>query len=155
MNGTLHNCSNCGGRLTQSPDGRAVSCGYCGSSASVAVDPRALAAGIGLDAKTQHEGFHHLLKVFSDTLPSQTTTHQTGMLFKKVTGFDVALGEQTFRLTLQEKSVIAQRMATVRGITIKTETLSLESWVASLAHTLAEMAGESASARDAFARIAR
>jgi hypothetical protein len=155
MNDLLRNCSNCGGRFAHSADGRVVACVYCGSTNSVAVDPRALAAGIAVDAKTLSAGFEGLLKTFQETLPSQTVVRESGLLFKKVSGFDVALGDFMFRLQRDGDKLVAQRVATVRGITLKTETMSLEAWIAALAEKLSEMAGESAAARDAFARIAR
>jgi hypothetical protein len=155
MNDLLRNCSNCGGRFAPSADGRVVACVYCGSTSSVAVDPRALAAGIAVDAKTLNAGFDGLLATFRETLPSQTVVRESGLLFKKVSGFDVALGDLTFRLQRDGDKLVAQRVATVRGITLKTETMSLEAWIAALAEKLAEMAGESAAARNAFARIAR
>ena len=67
----------------------------------------------------------------------------------------MALGDFTYRLSRNGNRLAAQRIATVRGIKLKTETLSLEAWIAALAEMLAEMAGQSAAARDAFARIAR
>ncbi len=149
----LRNCSNCGGRFAQSADGRVVSCIYCGSTNSVAIDPRALAAGIAADSKTLHAGFDRLLTIFRETLPSETTVHESGLLSKKVTAFDIVLDEFTFRLTRSGNRLIAQRIATVRGITLKTETMSLEAWIGALAEKLSEMAGASEAARDAFARI--
>jgi hypothetical protein len=151
----LRNCTNCGGRFAPSADGRVIACIYCGSTSSVAIDPRALAAGIAIDAKTLHAGFDALLKTFRETLPAETTVTESGLLFKKVTGFDVALGDFTYRLTRNGDKLLAHRIATVRGITLKTETMSLEAWIAALAEMLAEMASQSAAARDAFARIAR
>lgn len=150
----LRNCSNCGGRIAQSADGRVVACMHCGSSVSVAVDPRALAAGIAGDAKSLHAGFDHLLNVFRQTLPEHTTVHESGVLFKKVTGFDVVLDEFTFRLKREGAKLHAHRMTTVRGITLKTEEMPLEAWVSALAEKLSEMASASAAARNAFSRIA-
>jgi hypothetical protein len=154
MSNPLRNCTNCGGRFAQSADGRVVSCIYCGSTSSVAIDPRALAAGIALDSKTVHAGFDKLLAIFRETLPTDTTVHESGLLFKKVTAFDVVLDEFAFRLSRNGDKLVAQRIATVRGITLKTETMPLEAWITALAEKLSEMAGASASARDAFARIA-
>jgi hypothetical protein len=154
MSNPLRNCSNCGGRVAQSADGRVVSCVYCGSASSVAIDPRALAAGITVDSKTVHDGFDRLLKIFQETLPSETTVNESGLVFKNVTGFDVTLDEFTFRLARSGKKLVAQRIATVRGITLKTETMGLEAWITALAEKLSEMASASAAARNAFARIA-
>ena len=155
MNEILHNCRNCGGRVESSADGRVVACRYCGSSSSATVDPHALAAGIAADTRTVHAGFDRLLAIFRETLPAETTVIESGLLFRKVTAFDVVLGESTFRLTRSAGKVIAHRVMTVRGITLKTETLSLEAWVTALAEKLSEMASASASAREAFSRIAR
>src|SRR5437867_9586149 len=113
MSDTLRNCSNCGGRMAQAADGRVVSCVYCGSTSSVAIDPRALAAGIAVDAKTVHAGFERLLTTFRETLPSDTMVYESGLLFKKPSGFDVTLDEFTFRLTRSGHKLVAQRVTTV------------------------------------------
>src|SRR6266567_3613652 len=141
MNELLRNCSNCGGRIEHAADGRSIACPYCGSGASVSIDPRALAAGIAADAKSLHAGFDRLLEVFRSTLPDRTAVHESGMLFKKVTGFDIELEEFTFRMKRESGRVIAQCVTTVRGITLKTETMSLEQWVTALAEKLSAMAG--------------
>ena len=153
MSGNVSNCANCGARLDHSADGRVVACAYCGSATSVAVDPHALAASIAADARTVAAGFDGLLSIFRQTLPAQTVVMETGLVFKKVTAFDVSLDEYTFRLSRQGEQLIAQRATTVGGIRLRNETLPLEAWLRSLAEKLAEMAGQSAAARDAFARL--
>ncbi len=150
----FRNCSNCGGRLAPSADGRLVSCVYCGSSNSVAIDPGALASSLAGDSAALHAGFERLLDTFRQTLPDRTTVRESGMLFKKISGFDVVLDEFTFRLSRKDGRVEAQRIVTVRGITLKTETVPLEEWVTSLAEKLSSMASSSAAARAAFTRIA-
>lgn len=150
----LRNCSNCGGRLTASADGRLVACQYCGSSSSVTVDPAALAAGLAGDAATAQAGFEHLLDVFRKTLPDRTTVHESGLLFKKPASFEVELDEFTFRLARNGAKVEAHRVTTVRGITLKTEKMRLEEWLTALAEKLSAMSSASAAARQAFARIA-
>ncbi len=154
MNDILRNCANCGGRIEQSPDGRVVGCVYCGSAKSVAIDPRALAAGIAADAKSLHAGFDRLVEIFRETLPAHTTVHEAGLLFKRPVAFEIALDELTFRLRRNEHKVEAHRVTTVRGITLSTETMSFEAWIAALAEKLSEMSMASESARNAFTRIA-
>ena len=150
----FRNCSNCGGRLAPSADGRLVACVYCGSGTSVAIDPQALAASLAGDSATLHAGFERLMETFRQTLPDRTTVRESGMLFKKISGFDVILEELTFRLSRNGPKIEAQRIMTVRGITLKTETMSLEQWLTSLAEKLSAMASSSAAARAAFTRIA-
>jgi len=154
MSHGISHCSSCGGRLQPSADGRMVACVYCGSTVAVAVDPRALAAGIAADAQSVHAGFDRLLAVFRATLPGATAVRESGLVFKKASGFDVALDELTFRLERHHDKLVAQRIMTVRGITLKTETMSLEAWLGALAEKLSALAGQSAAARDAFSRIA-
>ena len=154
MHEVLHNCRNCGGRVQQSADGRTVACHYCGSSVSVTVDPRALAAGISADSRTVHAGFDRLLATFRETLPVETSVRESGLFSKKITGFDVALDEFTYRLTRSGSRLQADRITTIRGIALKTDPMSLEAWLTSLAEKLSEMASASESARAAFSRIA-
>ena len=139
--------------MTASRDGRTIACQYCGSSSSVTVDPRALAASIAVDSKAVHAGFDRLLATFRETLPDETTVYESGVFVKKPHAFDVALGEHTFRLTRNGAKLVAQRITTVRGIILKTETLSLQEWITQLAETLSQMASASAAAREAFARL--
>jgi len=120
----------------------------------VAIDPRALAAGLAGDNAALHAGFERLLDVFRQTLPSHTTVRESGLLFKKVSGFDVTLDEYVFRLTKTNGKLEALRVTTVRGITLKNEPMPLEEWLMALAEKLSAMAGASAAARTAFARIA-
>lgn len=155
MTGALSNCSNCGGRLTASADGRAVSCVYCGSSAVASIDPAALAAGISMDSKSVHQGFDTLLATFRDTFASNTTIYEKGLFKKEAHAFDVTLDESTFRLSRHGHKLTAERITIVRGITLKNETMPLEAWLRALAEKLSEMANASAAARDAFSRIAR
>lgn len=150
----VRNCSNCGGRLAPSADGRMVACPYCGSSNSVTIDPRALAAGLAGDAAALHAGFERLLDTFRQTLPDRTTVHESGLLFKKVTGFDVVLEELTFRLSRASSRVEAHRITIVRGITLKNEALPIEEWLTALAEKLSTMAASSAAARAAFTKMA-
>ncbi len=150
----FRNCSNCGGRVSASADGRVIACPYCGSGASVAVDPAALAAGLAGDAAAAQAGFERLLGVFRQTVPDWTTVHESGLLFKKTASFDVALDEFTFRLARAGSRVEAHRITTVRGITLKTEKMSVEEWLTALAEKLSAKAAASAAARQAFARIA-
>jgi len=76
------------------------------------------------------------------------------MLFKKVSAFDVALDEYVFRLSRGKTHLEAVRITTVRGITLKNEAMQREEWLTALAEKLSAMAGASAAARSAFARIA-
>jgi hypothetical protein len=119
----------------------------------MAVDPRALAAGIAVDAGTLNAGFEGLLTIFQQTLPTQVTVTTSGFLVKKVSAFEVTLDEFGFRLNREGSKLIAQRVATVGGIRLKTETMPLETWIRALAEKLADMASESEAARDAFARL--
>jgi hypothetical protein len=154
MTEPFRNCSNCGGRVEPSADGRIVSCAYCGSGSSVAIDPRALAAGIAGDTKSLHAGFERLATVLRQTFPSHTTVRESGLFSKKITSFDVTLGDFTFRLSRERAHVVAHRVTTVRGIVLRTETMSLEEWLTALAEKLSEMARSNTAAREAFARIA-
>lgn len=150
----VRSCSGCGARLSATPDGRTVACPYCGSASSVAIDPRALAAGLAGDAAAVHAGFERLVEIFRQTLPAHTTVRESGLLFKKVSAFDVVLEEYTFRLSRGGARVEAVRITTVRGITLKNEPMHLEEWLTALAEKLSVMASASAAARAAFANIA-
>lgn len=147
VSNSLRNCWNGGGRIAMSSDGRVAACVYCGSANAWPSIPAR--AGCGNRHRFQNDArrFRPSAEDFRETLPSETTVHESGLLFKNVTAFDVVLGEFTFRLSRKRKKLVAQRIATVRGIKLKTETMSLEAWIAALAETLAEMASASAGAR--------
>jgi len=154
MSTSLTNCANCGAQLAPNT-ASSVACEYCGSTTVVSIDPRALASTFTMDSSSLHAGFDRLLGVFQETLPTETTVHRSGLFVKNAHSFDVALDPFTFRLTRDGKKITAHRITTIRGISIKNETMAIEMWIAALAEKLSEMARDSANARKAFGLIGR
>jgi uncharacterized Zn finger protein (UPF0148 family) len=150
-------CSNCGAPLESSSDGRAVRCPYCGAGGARAIDPGALAASLRSEARSVQELYETLARRFEEQFPERTVVRRSGGLFsqKRVEELVLTLDGAVFRMKRHGNGVIAERAEIVRGITLKTEILSVEVWVLSLCEGLALMAGSSAQSFEALTRIAR
>ena len=103
----------------------------------------ALASAYARDART----FLPLLaQVLSAALPEETVVERKGGLFqreKPVRRVSVTLGDQNYTLEdLGRGPLLAQRVKVVRGITLKTESLPTEDWLADLSAHVAARAGQ-------------
>jgi len=104
----------------------------------------ALASSYGRDVR----GFLPLLAiVLQGALPDETTVERRGGVFvreKPVRKVSVALGDLTYTLEDTGRGPLAaHRVKVVRGITLKTEPLPVDLWLADLGAAIAERAGQS------------
>lgn len=94
-----------------------------------------------------------LAEWFEGSLPglAQVERRRAGLFDsrRQVVQITCRLGDETYTLSREGEQALARRARTVRGITLKTETLSLAQWLAELTTALsarAELAGSSAQA---------
>lgn len=104
----------------------------------------ALASSYGRDVR----GFLPLLAiVLEGALPEDTTIERRGNVFvrpKPVRKVSVRLGDLSYTLEdLGRGPLAAHRVKTVRGITLKTEPMPVDLWLADLGAAIAERAGQS------------
>ena len=88
-----------------------------------------------------------LAQVLQGALPDETQVERRGGLFqrdKPVRKVTVTLGDQTYTLEDAGRGPLAaQRAKAVRGITLKTEALPVEEWLADLSAEIAARAQQS------------
>ena len=72
---------------------------------------------------------------------------------QRVERIEVDLGEERFALAQEGGAVVGRRSRAVRGIVLKSEELSLERWIESLAQTIAAEAKSSDEGRRALERL--
>ncbi len=114
----------------------------------------ALASSYGRDVR----GFLPLLAiVLEGALPEETTVERRGGVFaraKPVRKVSVTLSDMTYTLEdLGRGPLAAHRVKVVRGITLKTEPLPVDLWLADLGAAIAERAGQSERAFFALQRL--
>lgn len=103
-----------------------------------------LATSYAQDAR----GFLPLLaSVLNASLPAETSVERKGGLFQKqkpVHKISVTLGDQIYTLEDTGRGLLdAHRIKVVRGITLKTEPMRVEDWLADLSGEITARAGQS------------
>ena len=122
-----------------------------------ALDFDNLAASIRADARDLAVFLEVIAGKLAGALPSAVTVeHEGGILSRKrVKRLQVQLGEDRYELARAGSGLEGRRSHAVRGITLKTEILAIDEWIAALAMHLAEHARSSESAREALNRLLR
>ncbi|MEA2167835.1 MAG: hypothetical protein QOF76_1135 [Solirubrobacteraceae bacterium] len=115
------------------------------------------AAGLRAEGGDALSGVEVLARKLEDSLPGRARVQRCSVRFlsreKRVEQIDVDLGETTYQLTSDGRSIGGTRGQAVRGITIKREELGLDDWVRRLTEDLHELAGSSTEARAALERL--
>jgi hypothetical protein len=156
MSSDFEKCPNCGAPLEASADPRAVRCGYCGAAETRRVDAARLAASLRAESASNEELFESLSRRFSVEFPRLTHLETKGGLLsaKRVVSFELQLGDSVFRMRRSgAHQIVAERAEVVRGITVKTEVVPLETWIGKLSEALSELATSSASTKDGLRRL--
>src|SRR4051795_4272207 len=115
------------------------------------------AAGLRADGGHALRLVEGLAGKLEDALPGRAAVDRRAVRClsreKRVERIEVALGEATYELVSNGRTVSGMRGQTVRGVTIKREELGLEEWVRRLTHELGELARSSTEARTALDRL--
>jgi hypothetical protein len=114
-----------------------------------------LAASLRSDARDLGLFLEVLAAKLVDALPGAVRVeHDGGLLIRKrVKRLQVDVGEHRYELARSKAGLEGRHSHSVRGITLKTEVLALEDWIAALAQHLAEHARGSEQARIALNRL--
>lgn len=116
-----------------------------------------LLASLRADASDAHAFLQALAVRLEGALPGQVQIERRGGLFareKSVKQIDLDLGEQRYSIAEEGHGRLqAQRVHVVRGIALKTEELSVDEWIQSLAGHLNSLAETSSRAREALERL--
>jgi hypothetical protein len=114
-----------------------------------------VAASLRADARDLAVFLEVLAAKLAGALPSAVVVeHEGGLLSRKrVKRLQIQLGEHRYELARSGSGLEGRRSHSVRGITLKTEVLAVEEWIAALAKHLADEARGSERAREALARL--
>lgn len=114
-----------------------------------------LAASLRADARDLELFLEVLATKLAGALPSAVSVEHEGGLFakKRVKRVQVQLGEHRYELARSRSGLEGRHSHSVRGITLKTEVLAIEEWIAALSRHLAEHARGSEQAREALNRL--
>ena len=114
-----------------------------------------LAASLRADAADLGLFLEVLAAKLSAALPSVSRVeHQGGIIGRRrVRRIQVDLGEHRYEVGRDGAGIAASRSHAVRGITLRSEAMTLEHWIEELARHLAEHAQASAQDREALTRL--
>lgn len=144
-------------RCRSSSWGRQRPTGSGGRGVEKDLDFDLLAAGLRADLRDAGSFLEVLAGKLEGALPRQTRVVRKGGLFRQrhpVQAMEVDLGTLRFGIGIGGRGTIeATRSKIVRDITLKTEPLPLEEWIADLSRHLAEAARENAAVREALERF--
>ena len=113
-----------------------------------------LAASLRADATDVRTFVEALATKLELSFPERCRIDRGGLLGKKhVKRIAVELGDGRYELANEDGAVSARRSSVVRGISLKSEELSLEEWIDRLAAELVAEADRSERGRDALQRL--
>ncbi len=115
-----------------------------------------VAAALRADAGDLATFLDVLALKLGDALPGGVSVQREGGLLRKnrrVAGIRVEMGESRLTLTRTPSGLEALAVRVVRGVALKTERVTLDTWIGLLSEGLRARAAESAEARAALARL--
>jgi hypothetical protein len=144
-------CDSCGATMKPSADPRVFSCDFCHSVKQVAIDEEQLALGLSLDLSNVNRFMHELSLALRHAFPEKTRLHhEDEELVLIELNLDphmyVARRERTGDFSAQYKKL-------VRGVALKTKTMTLDVWVKDLTKSMAEHANQNARVALVLARL--
>lgn len=114
-------------------------------------------AALRADAADSHAFLQALAVRFEGALPGHVTVDRRHGLLSRdhsVRAVEIDLAEDRFRIGDAGNGALeARRTRVVRGIALKSETLSVDGWIAALSATLATTAQASAGGQEALRRL--
>ena len=115
-----------------------------------------LAASLRADARDLGTFLEALAAKLEDALPGAVAIHRQGGFLKRdhpAQNLKVSLGDHDFAIERVGTGVRCSVAHTIRGISVKTESVELEQWIEALSRDLAEHAKENTRARLALERL--
>lgn len=110
-----------------------------------------LAASLRADTADVRTWVAVLGQKLAGALPARVRLHRGGLFGNgAVEGMAADLGTWRFVLRLDHGEPLAERTHVVRGIALKSETMSLDAWIDALVAALTELAATSARERNAI-----
>lgn len=115
-----------------------------------------LASSLRADAQDTRAFVDVLATKLEEAIPGRVEVERKGGLLarrKQVGLLRLALDEHVYELAVQRGGVDCRRRRVVGGITLKSETLDLDAWIASVSADLADLADRSERDRLALERL--
>ena len=113
-----------------------------------------LAASLRADATDVRAFVEALARKLELSFPERCRIERAGLLGKKrVRRIAVQLGENRYQLDHEDGVLAVRRSSVVRGISLKSEELSLEEWIDQLSAQLVAEADQSERGREALQRL--
>ena len=149
-------CDSCGATMQPTSDGRVFSCAFCKSHKQVAIDEDQLALGLHLDLSNVNHFMRDLAVALSHAFPDKTRVHhaESSSGGPELVLVEVNLDPHMY-VAKRERSgdFSAQYKKLVRGVALKTKTLTLDVWVKDLTKSMAEHANQNARVALVLARL--
>ena len=109
------------------------------------LDFELLAASLRADTSDMQMWIAMLGRKLEGALPQRVRLHRSGVFSNgAVKSIEIELGASMLALRLEHGYPLAERSHIVRGIALKTEQLTLDTWITSLCQGLADLAATSA-----------
>ncbi|MFO0685861.1 MAG: hypothetical protein U0234_27630 [Sandaracinus sp.] len=144
-------CDSCGAAMRPTADGRVYVCEYCRSQKQVGIDGAQLAHGLRLDTTNVSQFLHDLSSALHQAMPDKTRIQHEG---GRLSLFELNLDPHVFLAMRQPTGVyVAQYKKLVRGVALKTKTLSIDVWVNDLTHSIASHANDNARVAGVLSRL--
>jgi hypothetical protein len=138
-------CDSCGATMKPGADPRIFICDFCKSEKQVAIGEDQLALGLALDLSDVNQFMHDLSVALRHAFPDKTRVHHAE---SSGGGEELMLIE----LNLDPHMYVARRERTgdfvaqykklVRGVALKTKTMTLDVWVKDLTKSMADHANQ-------------
>jgi hypothetical protein len=136
--------------MTPQGDARTFICPFCNTRVLVAVEGHQIAAGMRLDLRNIDAFLGQLANTLHAGYAECTRIQAQGPY---VHAIDVTVEPDGFSIRREGAGVVAQHKKMVRGVALKTSTLTLEKWVDMLTKALARQASSNTRAAWVLARL--
>jgi len=143
-------CSNCGALMTPQFDGRLYSCPYCKTQMQVAIGADQIAAGMAIDLTNIDAFLTKLANTLNQGFSERTSIQANGGY---VIAIEINLEPDYFHVAREGQHATATHKKVVRGIALRTKTLSLDVWYDQLTNALANHANTNARAAWVLSQI--
>lgn len=145
-------CNNCGAMMTPQWDGRVYACPYCRTQMQVAIGADQIAAGMAVDLSNVEAFLAKLANTLSQGFSEHTRIEASGPV---VLAIEIQLDPDHFHVKREGQHAVATHKKVVRGVALRTKTLSLDVWYAQLTEALANHANTNARAAWVLSQIGR
>jgi len=129
--------------MTPQWDGRVYTCPFCRTQMQVAIGADQIAAGMAIDLANVDAFLTKLANTLSQGFTEHTQIQANGAL---VMAIEVHLDPDHFHVHREGQHAVATIKKVVRGVSLKTKTVSLDIWYTQLTQALATHANTNARA---------